>query len=487
MIAKNLYVETRSGWFSDRSACYLASGRPGPRAGHRPRRAAAQRRGAAHVHDARRGGRGGRGDRRRLRAAPRARPARSPRSTSRSRVACSAGCSPSSGVAMSAGRRRRGAREQARQRRRGVGAPELGPRPRAARLDVRFVERARPPGRPGRGRDRLVRRRSTERFGLAGRATLLRRRGRDRRAGRRTSSMPSAPRRGAGQHQRPPRPPRRSSTRSAAGCWSTSTPASPSSGTRTGCAGARVEGHDSYFTIGELIGTPGCPIPTAGIDWRPVAPAGRARRLAAQAGTGDRAASRRSRPGAGRSGRSSTAAGPTGSRSTSSASSSSCPPHRRIAFEIALDIHPGDDADLRGPASGTAGELADPRGAAGDPDAFRAYVQGSAAEFSVAQGVYVDTRCGWFSDRTVRYLASGRPALVQDTGFSRDPPGRRGAGRLPDARGGRRGRRGHRRALRRARPGRPPDRRGALRGRARPARLLRAGRGLIRRAWSRRT
>lgn len=28
MIAKNLYIETRSGWFSDRSACYLASGRP---------------------------------------------------------------------------------------------------------------------------------------------------------------------------------------------------------------------------------------------------------------------------------------------------------------------------------------------------------------------------------------------------------------------------------------------------------------------------
>ena len=28
MVAKNLYVETHSGWFSDRSACYLASGRP---------------------------------------------------------------------------------------------------------------------------------------------------------------------------------------------------------------------------------------------------------------------------------------------------------------------------------------------------------------------------------------------------------------------------------------------------------------------------
>ena len=40
-----------------------------------------------------------------------------------------------------------------------------------------------------------------------------------------------------------------------------------------------------------------------------------------------------------------------------------------------------------------------------------------AAEFSVAQGVYVDTSSGWFSDRTAAYLASGRPAVVQDTGL----------------------------------------------------------------------
>ena len=64
----------------------------------------------------------------------------------------------------------------------------------------------------------------------------------------------------------------------------------------------------------------------------------------------------------------------------------------------------------------------DPRTAAPDPDAFRRYVQGSGAEFSVAQGVYVETHSGWFSDRTVRYLASGKPALVQDTGFGRNYP-----------------------------------------------------------------
>jgi hypothetical protein len=90
-------------------------------------------------------------------------------------------------------------------------------------------------------------------------------------------------------------------------------------------------------------------------------------------------------------------------------------------FEIALDIHPADRLDLDA-LYGHGWKIVDPRVVAGDPDSFRAYVQGSGAEFSVAQGMYVDTCGGWFSDRTTRYLASGRPALVQDTGFSRTLP-----------------------------------------------------------------
>lgn len=51
-------------------------------------------------------------------------------------------------------------------------------------------------------------------------------------------------------------------------------------------------------------------------------------------------------------------------------------------------------------------------------DTYRAYVQRSRGEFSVAKNVYVATRSGWFSCRSVCYLASGRPVVVQDTGFS---------------------------------------------------------------------
>jgi hypothetical protein len=59
-------------------------------------------------------------------------------------------------------------------------------------------------------------------------------------------------------------------------------------------------------------------------------------------------------------------------------------------------------------------------------DAYRAYVQGSQGEFSVAKNVYVATRSGWFSCRSVCYLAAGRPVVVQDTGFTDVVPTGRG-------------------------------------------------------------
>ena len=57
-----------------------------------------------------------------------------------------------------------------------------------------------------------------------------------------------------------------------------------------------------------------------------------------------------------------------------------------------------------------------------DPDAYRSFIQASRAELGFAKAMYVDTRSGWFSDRTQCYLASGRPALVRDTGFSATVP-----------------------------------------------------------------
>jgi hypothetical protein len=53
---------------------------------------------------------------------------------------------------------------------------------------------------------------------------------------------------------------------------------------------------------------------------------------------------------------------------------------------------------------------------------YREFIQRSRAEFGVAKHTYVSTRSGWFSDRTECYLAAGRPALVQDTGWTAHLP-----------------------------------------------------------------
>jgi hypothetical protein len=53
-----------------------------------------------------------------------------------------------------------------------------------------------------------------------------------------------------------------------------------------------------------------------------------------------------------------------------------------------------------------------------DPWDYQAFIQRSRAEFGVAKAGYAATRCGWFSERSAAYLASGRPVLHQDTAFS---------------------------------------------------------------------
>jgi hypothetical protein len=56
------------------------------------------------------------------------------------------------------------------------------------------------------------------------------------------------------------------------------------------------------------------------------------------------------------------------------------------------------------------------------PSDYRDFIRRSKAEFAVAKHAYVSCRSGWFSDRTECYLAAGRPALVQDTGWSAHLP-----------------------------------------------------------------
>jgi hypothetical protein len=62
--------------------------------------------------------------------------------------------------------------------------------------------------------------------------------------------------------------------------------------------------------------------------------------------------------------------------------------------------------------------LRDSREPTRDPRSYQDYISQSKAEFSVAKHGYVISHSGWFSERSLAYLASGRPVLTQETGFS---------------------------------------------------------------------
>jgi hypothetical protein len=90
-------------------------------------------------------------------------------------------------------------------------------------------------------------------------------------------------------------------------------------------------------------------------------------------------------------------------------------------FLLALDIHPDERSDLDA-LSRHGWRRTDPVLVAGTPSRYRAFVQGSRGELGVAKHGYVVSRCGWFSDRSACYLASGRPVIAQDTGFTQVLP-----------------------------------------------------------------
>jgi hypothetical protein len=185
---------------------------------------------------------------------------------------------------------------------------------------------------------------------------------------------------------------------------------------QAGLGGLELGDYDTHYTIGENIGSARCLIPAGGIDWRPIRqPVLLDQWPVSSEGDRDRfttIARWRAPFGApdlgGRS---------FGLKHHQFRRFADLPGRIDQSCELALSI----DADVGGDLEMLRAHgwtIADAAAHAADPEAFRRYVQSSGAEFSVAQGIYVDTWSGWFSDRTVRYLASGKPALVQDTGFS---------------------------------------------------------------------
>ncbi len=58
------------------------------------------------------------------------------------------------------------------------------------------------------------------------------------------------------------------------------------------------------------------------------------------------------------------------------------------------------------------------REVASTPELYQQYIQRSRGEFSCAKASYVQFQNAWISDRTICYLASGKPVVIQNTGPS---------------------------------------------------------------------
>ena len=84
-------------------------------------------------------------------------------------------------------------------------------------------------------------------------------------------------------------------------------------------------------------------------------------------------------------------------------------------FELATNI---PEADVRARFAENSWRFTSPDPLSIDHDLYRAYLQGSKGEFTVAKDQYVRLHTGWFSDRTACYLAAGRPVITQQTGFT---------------------------------------------------------------------
>lgn len=91
----------------------------------------------------------------------------------------------------------------------------------------------------------------------------------------------------------------------------------------------------------------------------------------------------------------------------------------RVSTPLELAIHLAGDKAEQEMLQKNGWRVREAHEAASQPSQFRNYVQGSRGEFGCAKPAYVKLQTSWISDRTLCYLASGRPAIIQHTGPTR--------------------------------------------------------------------
>jgi hypothetical protein len=180
-----------------------------------------------------------------------------------------------------------------------------------------------------------------------------------------------------------------------------------------------LDGHTHFVTVGQSIGREGCDVPTLGRSWIPSRPpvvldqwpSVKDIETPALTTVGNlRAYGPIERNGV-----------LYGQKVHSLRHLMALPRRTGQRFILAMHLHPDEHKDIAALEAG-GWEFVDPTAVAGTPDMYRRFLGGSQAEIGIAKSGYVVSRCGWFSDRSACYLASGRPVVAQETGFSRFLP-----------------------------------------------------------------
>ena len=181
----------------------------------------------------------------------------------------------------------------------------------------------------------------------------------------------------------------------------------------------RLRDHDSHFTFGLSVGQPDCPVPVDGITWRPTVQPVAIDQWPVTPVSADAPwttvmnwASYKPKVWEGRTyGQKNLEF----NRFRDLPSKTSVP--LRLAMGLGVDgLRPAEELRQLG------WDLVEPQEVVPDHRAYRSFLTNSRGEWSIAKHGYVEGKTGWFSCRTACYLAAGRPAVVQETGWSRHLP-----------------------------------------------------------------
>jgi hypothetical protein len=175
---------------------------------------------------------------------------------------------------------------------------------------------------------------------------------------------------------------------------------------------ALADKHNRFFTFATNIGSAGCLIPDDGFPWRPTRqpivldawhpgppPDGAAFTTVMQWDSYDPVRYKGMSY---------------GMKSTMFADFLDLPSKVDWRFELAV----GGPSTPRSILREKGWHLHNPNEIATTPWNYQDFIRRSLGEFTVAKHGYVASRCGWFSERSAAYLASGRPVITQNTGFT---------------------------------------------------------------------